>query len=327
MEKLFIILFATILTTMSSTPAQNQLNSHDHQNIIEKIGDLLTKSYVFPDIAFQMKSALRKKFKYGHYKSFRDPKAFAQKLTADLRQISHDKHLQINYNPDWVRWNKQSQSNAAELQSRQMEMARQHNFGFKQVEILEHNIGYLELTAFLAMKEARNMAVQSMKKLENVDAFIIDLRQNKGGNPAMIQLLSSYLFDSTPRHLNSFYWRSTDNTTETWTLKRITGKRMPDIPVVILTSQATFSAAEEFTYNLKHMKRAIVIGEVTGGGAHPGGRQPATDQFSIWMPQGRAINPITQTNWEGVGVQPHIEVEADKALARAKVEILNIMGK
>ena len=93
-------------------------------------------------------------------------------------------------------------------------------------------------------------------------------------------------------------------------------------PVFVLTSNRTFSAAEEFTYNLKNLKRATIVGETTGGGAHPGGVRRITDHFGIWVPAGRAISPITKTNWEGTGIEPDIKVPAASALDTAHLEAL-----
>ena len=163
--------------------------------------------------------------------------------------------------------------------------------------------------------------------LRNTDAMIIDLRFNTGGSPAMIQLITSYLFKSNPIHLNSFYWRPSDEKSQTWTLPHVPGKRSPDTPVYVLTSPSTFSAAEEFSYNLKNLERATLVGETTGGGAHPGGPIRATDRFTVWVPIGRAINPITNTNWEGTGVTPHIEVPASKALEAAQINALEVLLK
>src|SRR5262249_31347733 len=87
--------------------------------------------------------------------------------------------------------------------------------------------------------------------------------------------------------------------------------------VYVLTSARTFSAAEEFTYNLQAQKRATVVGETTGGGAHPGGTRPINEHFAMFVPTGRAINPITKTNWEGTGVKPDVAADADEALAKA----------
>jgi C-terminal processing protease CtpA/Prc len=102
----------------------------------------------------------------------------------------------------------------------------------------------------------------------------------------------------------------------------VPGRRYTGKEVYVLTSKRTFSGAEEFTYNLKNLKRATIVGETTGGGAHPGGTRRVTDHFAVWVPSGRAINPITKTNWEGTGVTPDIAVPADQALATAHVAAL-----
>jgi len=199
------------------------------------------------------------------------------------------------------------------------------NFGFNEVKILEGNIGYLDLRSFQDPSYAGDTAVAAMNFLSNSDAIIIDLRQNGGGSPQMIQLISSYLFESEPVHLNNFYWRPTDSHEQTWTLPHVTGKRNPDVPVYVLTSNRTFSAAEEFSYNLKNLERATLVGETTGGGAHPGGTQIATDRFQVWVPSGRAISPITKTNWEGTGVSPHIVVKQALAFNTAYIKALETL--
>jgi len=140
----------------------------------------------------------------------------------------------------------------------------------------------------------------------------------------MIRTLTSYFFDGNERvYLNTFYWRPTDSYQDFYTDTNINGKRMDKTDIYLLTSKHTFSAAEEFTYNLNNLKRATIIGETTGGGVHPGSTQRINEAFSIFLPQGRAINPITKTNWEGTGIEPHIFVEANKALEKAMELVKN----
>lgn len=130
----------------------------------------------------------------------------------------------------------------------------------------------------------------------------------------MVALISSYLFGEEPVHLNSIYWRDEDATQQYWTLPYVSGKRLDDKPVYVLTSRDTFSGGEEFAYNLQTRQRAILVGETTGGGAHPGASYRLHPHFEAFIPVGRAINPISQENWEGRGVVPDISISAEEAL-------------
>jgi C-terminal processing protease CtpA/Prc len=166
-----------------------------------------------------------------------------------------------------------------------------------------------------------------MQMMAYTDAIIFDLRENGGGSPSMIQFITTYLMDDNT-HLNSFYWRPTDEMQQFWTLPYVPGKAMPKTDVYILTSGMSFSAAEEFTYNMKNLKRAVIVGEVTGGGAHPVDFMIINDNFGISMPKGRAINPITKTNWEGTGITPDYQVAAPAALDKAlEVALDSLMRK
>jgi C-terminal processing protease CtpA/Prc len=191
------------------------------------------------------------------------------------------------------------------------------NAGYRKVERLGGNVGYLALDGFAGAEAAAEPAAAAMNFLANTDALLIDLRRNGGGDPSGVALLCSYFFDEKPVHLNSLYWRKGDRTEEFWTRKELAGKRYLNKDVYVLTSARTFSGAEEFAYNLQTQKRATVVGETTGGGAHPGEGRPIGDHFGMFVPTGRAINPITKTNWEGTGVKPDVAVPADEALAKA----------
>lgn len=325
-----IIALSIILWSTGNGMAQNTDTGLTQKQVsitIDSIGNKLKANYIFPEVADKMIAVLESNLKMGNYKSITDPQEFANRLTEDLQSISHDKHLRVMYSPERIAEQKKVVTAADSIKylNEYVSNMQRSNFGFNKVEILEGNIGYLDLRSFSDTEYAGETAVAAMNFLSNTDAIIIDLRQNGGGSPAMIQLITSYLYGADPVHLNNFYWRPTDTHTQTWTLPHVSGKRNPDADVYILTSNRTFSAAEEFSYNLKNLERATLIGETTGGGAHPGGSRAATDQFMIWLPIGRAINPITNTNWEGVGVVPHIEVKADEALDVAKIKALETL--
>ncbi|TDI69236.1 MAG: peptidase [Bacteroidetes bacterium] len=322
---LVVIALLILLTTMArAQDLATNLTSKEKETVVDSIGNKLKASYIFPEVADKMAELIEGNLQKGTYDLIEEPQEFANKLTEDLRSVSNDKHVRVVFDPERIAEYEQvvTAEDSLKFQNNYIANLKRNNFGFKEVKILEGNIGYLDLRSFSDTQYAGETAVAAMNFLSNANALIIDLRHNGGGSPAMIQLITSYLYDSEPVHLNNFYWRPTDRNTQTWTLPHVPGKRSPDVPVYILTSSSTFSAAEEFCYNLKNLERATLIGETTGGGAHPGGSEKATDRFMIWIPTGRAINPITNTNWEGTGVTPHIEVKADEALVTAQIKAL-----
>ncbi|MFK7749663.1 MAG: S41 family peptidase [Kordia sp.] len=325
------IIYCLLFWSTSIIKAQNKqvkLTQSQIHNVVDSIASILDTNYIFPEVATKMNSKIQGNFKKGMYKKIKDPQVLAASLTKELQEISHDKHLRVIYNPEQIEAEKRvitTEDSLAYVKNRVNQMKYQ-NFGFKEVKILDGNIGYLDLRAFMDTEYASETAVAAMNFLSSSEVIIIDLRQNGGGSPSMIQLITSYLFRSNPVHLNNFYNRSADRSSQTWTLPHVPGKRNPDAKVFVLTSSSTFSAAEEFSYNLKHLERATLIGETTGGGAHPGGTINATEGFMVWTPTGRAINPITNTNWEGVGVIPHVKVEAKKALEVAEMKALEYLA-
>ena len=288
--------------------------------IVKTVDRLMMKNYIFPETAKKMEEYLNSQLSEGKYDKISDVNAFARALTRDLRHISKDRHIRVSYDPEGVKRIRASNSRSADERERErvanLERQRQSNFGFKRVEIREGNIGYLDLRGFSGLNEAADTIIAAMNFLANANAVIIDLRNNGGGSPFTIQIISSYFLEEYT-HLNSFEWRGDDYIKQFWTLRFVPGKKMYDTDLYILTSTRTFSAAEEFTYNLKNLKRATIVGEKTGGGAHPGGTRIVNDYYTVWVPSGRAINPITKTNWEGKGIEPHIAVHRDQALDKA----------
>lgn len=300
--------------------APSTLDSATRVAVINGAIEHMQSAYIFADVAEKMAADLRTRLANKEYDAVVDPKAFAETLTRDLQSVSHDKHLRIIFDPNGLA--QRGGPPTAEERARQLAEERRRNFGFDRVERLDGNVGYIDLRGFSGTPESRGPAVAAMNLLADTDALIFDLRRNGGGSPFMIGILSSYLFTEVV-HLNDFYVRETDSKREFFTTADVEGRRYgKDKPVYVLTSNRTFSAAEEFTYNLKNLQRATIVGETTGGGAHPGGVRRITDHFGIWLPNGRAINPITKTNWEGTGIEPHIKVAAEQALTAAHLDAL-----
>jgi hypothetical protein len=315
--RLGIVMFAAVFLTAAGalqlTAEEQKLDAKKKTGIINKVAAALNDHYVFPDAAKKMETHLRKQLKKGAYKQITDPVELAEVLTKDLRDICHDLHLRVRYYPDPPR----QRSPKPEDLERRLRQAKFDNFAFREVKRLTGNIGYLKLDNFLPAEYGGDIAVGAMNFLANTYALIIDLRENTGGSPSMIQLISSYFFKDSV-HLNSFYIREGNKTRQFWTPEHVEGPRMTDVDIYVLTSKRTFSAAEEFTYNLKNMERATIVGETTGGGAHPVKFHYLEDvKFGMGIPYGRAVNPITNTNWEGTGIKPHVEVPKEQAFDKA----------
>lgn len=304
------------LLLLAAAPAMAQdLGNSEKSRVIDSISQKLKTLYVYPEVAEKMSKQLHTNAEKGQYTNIKDPNAFAERLTTDLLAVSHDKHLSVHFDPRPVEQHPVMEENP--------ELARSRNFGFKELRILDGNIGYLNLSYFEDPSKGGVTATTAMNFLSNADAIIIDLRNNGGGSTDMVQLLASYFFEGEPQPLTDIYWRPTNSLTQYRTLPYVPGKRMPKVDVYLLTSQNTFSAAEDFSYSLQNLKRVTIIGETTGGGAHPIDQAVASDHFIVTVPEGRSISTITKTDWEGTGVKPDVQVAAKDALLTAQVKALS----
>ena len=323
----FALLCLFALSVPSVAVAQSEqpdltVDAATRTKVIDAILKRLNDSYVFPEVAKKMEQSIRDRVAKQEYSQVTSAKQFATKLTTDLQAISNDKHLRVRYSHQPIpERGPRREPTAEEREQRRRELTWM-NHGFAKVERLPGNIGYLEFYNFMDEELGADTVAAAMNFINGTDALIIDMRSNGGGNPAMVALICSYLFGPEPVHLNDLYWREGNRTDEFWTRKEVAGKRYLNKDVYVLTSKRTFSGAEEFTYNLKNLKRATIIGETTGGGAHPGGGFRISEHFGMFVPTGRAISPITKTNWEGTGVTPDISVPQEQALLTARLMAL-----
>lgn len=290
--------------------------------VIDGVLKRINDAYVFPDMAKKMEQSIRERVSNKEYDQITSAKEFVARLTKDLQEVSHDKHLRVRYSYNPLPERGPRREPSAEDREQEKRELTWMNHGFSKVERLRGNIGLIEFFNFLDADLGADTVAAAMNFVNGTDALIIDMRNNGGGNPQMVALVCSYLFGPEPVHLNDLYWREGNRTEQFWTRKEVAGRRYLNKDVYILTSKRTFSAAEEFTYNLKNLKRATIVGETTGGGAHPGGGFRINEHFGMFVPTGRAINPITKTNWEGTGVTPDIDVPADQALVVARLTAL-----
>jgi hypothetical protein len=284
--------------------------------VIDGAAKLLTESYVFPNVGRTTAEKLRRQQKQGAYRGITDGRIFAVRLSDDLRTLSGDKHVAV----DFFRESMPPEEPTSRPRPDPARIAAT-NCGFEKVEHYRPNIGYLKLNGFEEPDICGSTAVAAMTFLADTDSIIIDLRDNHGGAPRMAALISSYLFDE-PVHLDDLYGRNENIIEQFWTVPYVPGKRKADKTVFVLTSHRTFSTGEVFSYDLKSLERATLIGETTGGGAHTVAPHRIDDHFFIRVSFGRFVNPITKTNWESTGVEPDVKVPAadalDEALKRAR---------
>jgi hypothetical protein len=304
------LLFALLQTTASVVAAQQPTPALDAQRravVLAEIESRLTGMYIFPDVAAKMNEDLRVRAARGEFDAMTDAESFAQRLTQTLQAVSRDKHLRVRAGPPGPPRGGPASGPAGARSA------------FGRAERLRGDVAYVEILSFGFPPEAvREETQRIMSEAADAKALIIDLRANGGGSPHTVALVTSYLFGEEPVHLNSLYFRPADRTDDFYTDPGVAGTKFGSAkPVYVLTSARTFSGAEEFAYNLQTRKRATIVGETTGGGAHPSQGVPLPHGLVLIIPTGRAINPITKTNWEGVGVKPDVAVDADVALETA----------
>ena len=299
------------------TPEQRKARTIDAAKraaVVDAMAKALEKTYVNADKAKSMAAAIRAHVAKGDYDKITDGEDFATRLTDDLHADTRDLHMHVVFGPH------PKDEPPPPPEAQQLEELRKENFGVHKIERLPGNIARLEIIFF---PEAKFAAVQQgigdlMSQVADADALILDLRENGGGDSDTVLMIASYMFDGKPVHLNDIYEREANKTTPGWTLAKVPGKRFGGKkPVFVLTSKRTFSGGEDLAYSLQMTKRAIVIGEATGGGAHPVKLVSLDDQFAIAIPNAESISPITHGNWEGTGVIPDVATTADAALDEA----------
>ena len=268
----------------------------------------LKEHYIDRAAGQRMAEAIAAHEKRGDYDSVTDAAAFAAILTQHMREIVPDRHLTFEYFQDPIP--PQTLAQTAESLADDRQTLRAQNCTFEKVELLPRNIGYLKLNSFPDPEACRVAAMAAMTYIDHADAVIVDLRDNRGGNPAMVQFLGAYLFDHP-----EYWYNPREATTEnSWTQSPVAGSHLADKPVFLLTSSRTSSGAEQFCYDLKMLKRATIIGETTAGAAHSGIFHRLDDHYGMGIPEVKAINPYSANDWAEVGVEPDIKASSDNAL-------------
>ncbi|QEH35380.1 carboxy-terminal protease [Aquisphaera giovannonii] len=280
--------------------------------LLEKIGRI----YVFPDMAKAMERAIRDRQARKEYDAVTSGREFARILTAHLREVCKDGHLDVEYSAAVIPEDPGRRPPDPGDVARFREAGRRRNYEYRKVERLDGGVGLLQVDGFYPGEWAGDTVAAAASFLANSEAIILDLRQNGGGAPTGVALLASYFFDEET-HLEDQFNRAENATRQYWTYPVVPGRKLANQDLYILTSGRTFSAPESLAYDLRALGRATIVGETTGGGAHGTTPHRISDHFRASIPFSRSINPVTGTDWEGIGVKPDVAVPADQALLTA----------
>ena len=325
-------------STFAQRPPDMQLNPGINRQVVEGVIRAIKKYYVSSDVANRVEENLRRRLKNNEYDKITSAFDLIDALDAHMQEVSKDRHLALAYSHQaepLVEGRDFSPETAQEKEEGRI-AARAKNFGFEKIERLPGNIGYLEMNSFVRPEFSGETTRSVMNFLANTDALIIDLRKSSGGSADMVLFLASYFFDEEPFHLGDWFVRAEDRVQQWWTLPYVPGNRYVGKDVYILLSRRSFSAVEGLASLLQHHKRAIIVGEKTSGGTHPGRMVRVHPNFAVFVPMSwfiyptgtpsvpidRPVYPTTKTDYEGTPVTPDIAVPASQALKRAQLEAL-----
>jgi C-terminal processing protease CtpA/Prc len=293
----------------------------DAPTLIEAIGSRLQAAYIFPDRAAAAERLLRANLGAGKYASPVDEQLCVL-INEDLLAACADKHLRLIWHEASEDTGESPQSDE-ELIAGLREMFRAENYGIQRVERLPGNVGLIALTIIPEAATAGDPIAAAMRLVQHTHGLILDLRATRGGAPDGVAFLASFLFPDGEVQLSDVIEGPNGPAHQFWTSGYLPGPRYLDRPVFVLVSSTTFSGGESLAYDLQALGRVTVVGEVTRGGAHPSTVVSLGDSVELRLPVARTVNPITGTDWEGVGVQPDIAVPAEGAMETAHAAILD----
>jgi hypothetical protein len=294
-----------------SATAEKPLTVQQRDQVIRAAGENLSARYFDRQKAEAAVEKLRAMRKQGAYKGIVDGPKLAERLTADIRDATGDSHLNVVFSRNVIRNAAPALPSAAEIE-RYRALLIAENCSLEKVETLPGNIGYLKFNSFPDLDACGPSFHKAIARIAGADAVIFDLRDNTGGFPDTVAEVAAPLFDHVVP------WYNPRETHSATTLSPARGSTLANRPVYILTSSRTLSGAEQFTYNLKMLKRATIVGETTGGGGHVGAFHRLDEHFGMGIPETKITNPYGGSDWDVVGVEPDVEVKAADALDAAE---------
>ncbi|CAN5258400.1 hypothetical protein BH11BAC5_BH11BAC5_49940 [soil metagenome] len=316
--KTYQLFFLLAIVAPALCNAQNNKKETVNINLlVDSLTTVLNDNYVFPEKAKSITTNLAFQLKQNAYSNeLKNPQKLAEQLQKDISKMHHDPHMRINYDPGFHV--QQYLAPTKEEINLTKKYWKENNYAFTKVEILPGNIGYIPFNVFVDdIESAKPTIAAALRFLSNTAAIIIDLRENYGGSPGMVSQIESFFFKEKT-HMNDLINRSAKDTTFFYADPAKADSLNLSMPVYILTSHNTFSGGEDFSYGMQKANRAIIVGETTGGGAHPQMPFSVGQGFVISIPYARSLNPVTKTDWEGTGVIPDVNEKAQHALLTAQ---------
>jgi hypothetical protein len=277
---------------------------------LEAAAAALEEGYIYPEQGDSLAARLREDA--DRFADIENRREFAGAVTADLFAIANDRRLNLIFNPDGDAEPAAPDEAAEAARAERIRFCRETPLT---AERLEGGAGYILLPRFMGEDSFLEAFDAAMEDFTDAPAIILDVRGSCGGGPRFVIHISSYFFDE-PTHLTSTESRNYGSG-ERWTLEEVPGPRFTGRPLIILTDRHTFSAAESFTFGLRAAGRVTIVGEATGGGRHWGNIQRLTDDFTLFVPQGRTFDPRTGEGWEAEGITPDVETSSEDALQAA----------
>jgi len=304
--------------------------------VLGEIAEALRDGYLYEDKGRTFAKKLERSAKADRFAEKETLGEFVSALNGYLLEISNDRHLRVGYGPPMdggprrvIRRGPGPGDGAPTPDGGHGAPQRvvrrggpgdgPDDHGVREAKVLDGNIGYLDLRMFAGSEAAKPAIDEAMTELAGVDALILDLGRNGGGGPWMVRYLSGFLFKE-PTHLTDTWARGMEEPRQRWTLEGQPTDAFVDVPVFILTSNRTFSAAESCTFGLKINDRVTLVGERTGGGGHFGDEALLNEELRLFVPGGRTYDPDTGKGWEAEGIEPDIAVPYAEALERARRE-------
>jgi len=318
------LLLLTLFAVRACAPAQT-LSAREKKEAVQAIALAYEASYVYPEMGKKMADLLRKNAATGKYEALTGGRDLAREITRDLFSVCADRHAVVAFMPERIQ--KRKNGDPKQLAAEELQAARRANFGFSEARVMEGNVGFLKLTSFDGSPEAFGAAAAAMQFLSHCEALILDVRFNPGGDAGMVQFLASYFLEGEPVLLDEFHYRQGGRISQLWSLPYVPGKKLAGTDLYILIDAYTFSAAEGLAYDLQALKKAVISGEPSVGGAHAVEERTVLDRYLLFMPVAYSKNPVTNTNFQGKGVQPDLQFSGETALLRTRIHAVEQLLK